>query len=689
MTTKTILTIVIFSVGDYVGLAKTLRSISAQSGNFFKLHVLVVSCVRDGNEEASYHVAEENPGREAALAVLQAERVDFRYRSELELIDIRGTYFTFVYEGDSLSRSFIASLLNSADANVIPTTQILCLGGKTGQPFQESTRALAETGSPHLAAHESVSLLTEPVGKLLSRGWLTAQRLQYAIDFEWHLFFVSLVLDYSVVLSRFPAAVGAIYYRRDTSAHSTRDSTRNDPITYAWNALEDLQALKKHASQDLHHPLFKSMDSHLMNIIQRSWQSHSGLNLFEALADSGLRSLPWEILDVPVDTLAIVANFSPYAGTAGIVAGKRLIEGSRRVDVISSFIKSRERRDEDVILTEPYVREHIVLYPGLRGDSDVNLKGFIASGVRAFQNLSGGTDYKNLYSRSMMPHSHILAMAIKKQKPELNWTAEFSDPNSIDVVGQQRLVKFEEREFIDYFSGLGSGEQQRLLKEDPRLYRWSELLPYFFADTLIFTNANQLEVMLEHAPTEYRESIRGKAIISPHPTLPRAYYEMSEPAVEPNPKQIRLAYFGNFYTTRGLQEVIDALSRLSDKELELFSLLIFTGSRHERIHPHIPGRLSRVLDIRPRLDFLSFLSTLDQVDCLIVNDASSSNSFPRNPYLPSKVSDYRGSQTPIWAIFEPESTMSAMTFDYKSRLGDDAGALAVLRQLLSKHSMTV
>ena len=54
-----------------------------------------------------------------------------------------------------------------------------------------------------------------------------------------------------------------------------------------------------------------------------------------------------------------------------------------------------------------------------------------------------------------------------------------------------------------------------------------------------------------------------------------------------------------------------------------------------------------------------------------------------NPYLPSKISDYRGSGTPIWSIVEPGSVLSTLTTAYRSTLGDAEGALRVIREIIA------
>src|SRR5699024_4312076 len=101
-------------------------------------------------------------------------------------------------------------------------------------------------------------------------------------------------------------------------------------------------------------------------------------------------------------------------------------------------------------------------------------------------------------------------------------------PNSVDAQGRERLASFENASVFPEFQGWGTSEQQRLLYSDLRLYRWAELLPYFHADELLFTNENQKAIMLGSAPAEYRDSIRAKSSVEHHPTLSPGYYQLSQ-----------------------------------------------------------------------------------------------------------------------------------------------------------------
>ena len=93
--------------------------------------------------------------------------------------------------------------------------------------------------------------------------------------------------------------------------------------------------------------------------------------------------------------------------------------------------------------------------------------------------------------------------------------------------------------------------------------------------------------------------------------------------------------------------------------------------------------LADVIRAHPYLPFLEFLAATTHFDGLIVNDAATRQHHDINPYLPSKISDYRGSGTPIWSIVEPGSVLSTLPTAYRSTLGDAEGALRVIREIIA------
>ena len=147
--------------------------------------------------------------------------------------------------------------------------------------------------------------------------------------------------------------------------------------------------------------------------------------------------------------------------------------------------------------------------------------------------------------------------------------------------------------------------------------------------------------------------------------------------------KINLAYFGVFYATRGLTEVWQALSRLPRGARRSIALHVFT-SRPDDLRAEVAeAGLSDVVIANPYVSYLEYLNLASRVDVLLVNDARTVGIHDRNPYLPSKWSDYRGSGTAVWGIVEPGSVLSKQPLQHRSELGDVAGALKVLAELIA------
>lgn len=70
--------------------------------------------------------------------------------------------------------------------------------------------------------------------------------------------------------------------------------------------------------------------------------------------------------------------------------------------------------------------------------------------------------------------------------------------------------------------------------------------------------------------------------------------------------------------------------------------------------------LNGIVDVNPYLRYFEFLSASKEFDYLMLSDARTDEYKRRNPYLPSKFSDYVGSGTKIWVQYEPGSTLAGI-----------------------------
>jgi poly(ribitol-phosphate) beta-N-acetylglucosaminyltransferase len=406
------------------------------------------------------------------------------------------------------------------------------------------------------------------------------------------------------------------------------------------------------------------------------------------------RDLPWFAWSVlnrgQARRLAISYCFVPYAGTAAVVAAKRIREADVTVDIIHNAMDSVRAIDNSTrVIADPYIdRETAIESPTLFGSWRA-VDTFCVQGWAAIEAAEAAKGpYTSVWSRAMWPASHALAALHTLRRPGTPWAAEFSDPLSRNVKGERRAGVIDGGEIANELIG-GLTDAGVAVPEDVTLFELCELLAYALASELHFTNPNQLEFMLSYCPPELQLTVRAKAKVMPQPTLPSQFYEMADVSDHPlSTERVNIGYFGAFYVNRGIGEVLDAIDELSPNDRDRILLHVFT-SDPQALVDSVAGRpAATALTIEGYRPFLTFLALSGRMDALLVNDAVTSGSAHSvNPYLPSKYSDYRGAGTRVWGHIEPGSPLSHEDLDLVSRVGDIDSVSEVLRALLAtQHS---
>lgn len=407
-----------------------------------------------------------------------------------------------------------------------------------------------------------------------------------------------------------------------------------------------------------------------------------------SLADDIVKSLP-------VHTLVVAVNFPPFNDASAVTAMKRIIAAGELVDVVVQDLSSI--RDLDDSLWEavrPYVRHRFsVQVPPTFSNWSV-LAAYVSAGVRALEAAwPCGLPYTRIRSRVMFPAAHFLA-ALLAARNGLSWTAEFSDPVRHAVDGFPRPSgPVPVDGLADELLNACPPGVRRALVLNREITSWCEFLPYGLASNVVFTNENQREAMLGSLidfPSAVVKDIRNRSIVSPHPTLSREWYaSRATPKIADEDRLVlQLGYFGVFYANRGVGEVVAAMASLPRDQRDRVKITIHTDKPSEVRTALSPYRLGNQLRVRPYLKYLDFLSALDSFDVLVVPDVQS-NGYIRNPYLPSKLSDYRGSGVDIWGVVDSSSSMSSLTSDvltYRTPLRDVPAARALLRDLIRKKA---
>lgn len=417
---------------------------------------------------------------------------------------------------------------------------------------------------------------------------------------------------------------------------------------------------------------------------------------------------PWDHVRGDAESLAILYNFAPFQDTGSTVASKRLRVFAENFDVISCSFLQHKKQDQTVeSISRPYVasKEFLPLTPSWASWSP--FRAFAERAARsAHIRMLNGADYGRLYTRAMWAPSLYAGMRIKLDYPELPWTAEFSDPLSLDVEGAARGGAVPRDEFTEPLIEQWESDFGPLDESDLTIFRFAELLVFAYADTIIFTNEHQRSIMLEtiDRPT-LSERVVAHSTVAHHPTLDPGFYELETVDYSVDDDHVHLGYFGEFYTARGITEITDALRSLPEHVSSRIRLHVFTNYIPEEAGGVKPASFSRkqfdllvkrtlegvgvsgvedLVVFNNSLPYLRFLAVSETLDFLIVTDARSGAGHSVNPYLPSKWSDYLGSKAKVWALAEEGSVLSGMDLDARTPIGDAHAARSVLWNMVDE-----
>ncbi|MDO5831760.1 MAG: hypothetical protein Q4Q14_02880 [Methanobrevibacter sp.] len=387
-----------------------------------------------------------------------------------------------------------------------------------------------------------------------------------------------------------------------------------------------------------------------------------------------------------VDKLVISFKFPPSDDVSGIVVAKRIIKQDSPVDVLQNEVDESEYLNFDII--DKYINERFVVSADGKRDSHNQIKEFID---QSFEYLNERDVYANIYSRSWYMANHFLAMEYKFKHPEVFWTAEFSDPVSRKMDGTIRMPKASIVENEKYLNKLNSkiaglNNDFKPLDMPNVSYFIAEYLTLIFADEIIFTNPNQREIMLEIYDDDFKRFVIDKSVIMPHPTLDDEFYHLEEHNMELDENDVNIAYFGNiYYISRHFEALFYAFDSLNHKYKDRLKFHLFLNNDHYFKILINDLDIKENIILRKPLRYFEFLNATTQFDVLLINDTITKDFYKINPYLPSKLSDYKGSHIDIWAIYENGSVLSTQDVKYKSSMTDYTQSTQVLVDILKDN----
>lgn len=378
--------------------------------------------------------------------------------------------------------------------------------------------------------------------------------------------------------------------------------------------------------------------------------------------------------------------YPPYSDVSGIVAAKRVLQAGQPVDVIANAMDSIRHKDYSLTrIGGDLVRRFAAVKSATAFSSWKSVEEYVNLGYATasrWQEEQGS--YEQVYSRAQFAASHFLGARLKLAQPDLHWTAEFSDPLSHDVMGQDRVAPLQEGRLVHM---LRDGMQAAgfTAPDNANLLELCEVLAFSLADEVVFTNPLQRDFMLErcHDPL-LAERARGVGTVSPHPTLPREFYSLAPTTYQVPDDKVNIGYFGTFYANRGVGLLLNALAQCPSWITDAVRLHVFTSKPDDLTASAQNMGVDHCMSIGPYVDFLEFLNLADRMDVLLVNDAVTPKGGLVNPFLPSKWSDYKGSTTPVWGIIEEGSMLDSMTeIAYRTPVEHLSGIQAALAQIVT------
>lgn len=611
----------------------------------------------------------------------------------LGLASVVGDHVTFVDDDDRVSPAFLRTLLSLAAPGIVPLAQLADVHGSDEPTYDNyigteflplAGEVVPITGNVRALGFNACKLIPRAVAQSVAfdESLRSGEDVVYWLDVARQLRFRFAV-----------SGVEATYFRE----HRMGTVSRQDP-GYDFLVSQRLDVIERLAQRAIPASAAEAAATRTFMIAGQSAQiaaflrEHPG-DRPAVLAEIERRRLVhdvnWRELNRGLAReLAVCYAFLPYADTSALVAARRIRERGEYVDVISNRLEGMRSRDESGwrIASRLVARHHQVNAPPDALDWK-KLSRFCRSGMEVVQDwVEQQGDYDSVYSRAMQPASHLLAALVKLRYPQTRWRAEFSDPIVWNPYGEVREGPAKDDDLWRTFATAMSdaGVTPPAVPDVPAAV---ELLAYALADEVVFTNQHQMEFMLGYLEDQrVAERVRARARWEHHPTPPRELYFEDRAEHDLPTDRVNLAYFGAFYQTRGLTEVVEALRALDPESRARIAFHVFTPNPAALESLAAEHGLGDVMLVNGHVPYLQCLNLAARMDVLLVNDARTRQHYPLNPYLPSKWSDYVGSGADVWAVVEEGSVLDGMEVRYQSRLGDEDGARAVLESIARRSS---
>lgn len=673
-------------------ISKYLESMAGQDLSFdlFEI-IIVINGELDKTPEIVEEFKEKNP--EMNIKVMYSEIGNASHARNIAIAEVNRKYTTFIDDDDYVSLNYLKEMYNHAAENRIVIAGFLDVEENTGKisdsyvtpEFQDNSGIIEDVYDKFPGALTVCTSKLIPTDKVKQIRY--NEELKNGVDTP---FYCSLYSKNRFEFYVIDKRKKAVYYRlyRD-------NSLSRRPLSYEFNVLDRLKVIK-----DLNGSLAIAEDFKTKKFIKNMVDAQTSVFINPYLVknpqDVGkvckdvvsfdLDYFPYNLMNKGLaKKLVISYNFPPYITPSGNDMAKRISEKGEVVDVVHNRLERVVDGNLNLIADE-FIDKKILLETPYTFNEWNKMKQFCDKGMeRINEVVKVKGEYDEIYSLTLFPASHLLAFEYKIKYPNVKWIAIFDDPIMYDEKGGLRRTSVVDSGYLGKVNGLL--HQQGFPKhEEGDLLFLCEYLPYAFADEVVFSNENQRRFMIGKFPyQEISDIIEKKSRIERHPIPREDFYNLVESEYELDDSFVNLAYFGSFYETRNLDDVFIALYTL-DYDVRIKCRIHFFTSDPEGFKEHMECvPVNAHIEVNSYVNYFEFLDLTTRFDCLIVNDADTREYMDVNPYVPSKLSDYLGSGTDIWIIYEEGSVMSKYDVKYKSVLNDIKSTRKTLQQIIFDH----
>lgn len=658
-------------VPSYQGAQRLPRLLDSLDAQTLDPHLFEVIVVLNGPDDGTAAILAERPEPDFSLRVMRREEAGAARARNVGLACVNRSFITFVDDDDFLEPDFLRVALETANAapNTVALMPIVDVD-ETGDRNHNSSlnvRISRLAGGTHaLVSHPWVlgfnACKVVPAELLLPHRY--AENLRSGEDVA---FFANL-LRYPHAVLRVPKVEQA---REGAYVRAVRsDSVSRKVASFDFNVkqrLEAIAAVRSVAVPESAKRARASLENAQFNFVSDYLRTHPG-EVEQAIAYAQKMRVPgldWQPLRTQKPRRLVVSYcFPPFSDTSATVAAKTIAAKGELVDVISANMSRVRAEDSSTLLiADPYVVRHeqVNVDPSFAAWPLIGaFARKAAQQARAWSRKQG--PYESMYTRALWSGSHVAGALIKRDFPDVEWEAEFSDPLCVGADGKPREGKIT--------SGLVKRQLRKVIKQSPwpdlkidTHFALTEAVTFIAADIVVFTNENQRELMLGVYPDDMQGFVRAKSVIRPHavpqPEILEAATELRVPGMR-NPSTFTIGYFGNFYANRGIGDVVQALAELPKETREKITVKVFCSNPHEVASAASSCDVN--VNAHRYLPYVEFLAAAQQMDVLLVGDVDTAHTgLPCNPFLPSKLADYVATGVPIWALLESGSPMDALS----------------------------